>query len=150
MQRRLVGYRWEPSTAKTAKADTLSEIDPPVVARIVAQEGEPDLPWELAAETLAAATSPSRAFCLDHHAYALVGSPAAETLRLTALVVPRIHRRQGWGSRLLHALSATFPGRAWSISYVVPEDLAPGFFAKLGWDKRPLILFEMRLGLASE
>lgn len=149
--RRLVGYRKEsagmaPDTAPNP-GEILSEIDPLDFSRIVAREGEPDLPWMLAAETLSAASFPQRAFALDGRAFALIHDPSAETLGLAALVVPRADRRQGLGSRLVRALEAAFPGKPWAVSAIVPEDLAPGFFPKLGWELQKLSQFEMRLEL---
>jgi ribosomal protein S18 acetylase RimI-like enzyme len=145
-RRRLVGYRWEVQIPEPS--DPLEEIDPLELARIVAREGEPDLPWMLAPETLAAFAPPSRAFRLEDRAFAMVGDPAAERLALTALVVARDHRRQGWGSRLLSALCETFAGRPWAISPIVPEGLAAGFFTRLGWERQPLCQWEMVLDLA--
>lgn len=144
--RRLVGYRRERREA--AAGSQLQEIDPLDFARVVGREGEPDLPWMLAAETLSATTLPARAFHLEHRAYALIADPADETLVLTALVVPREHRRQGQASRLLSALDAAFPDRPWAVKPIVPEDLAPRFFARLGWERPELHQLEMRLELA--
>lgn len=150
--RRLVGYRWEPLGSE---ADALTEIDPLEVARAASHEGEENLPWMLSAETLAGAVPPLRAYCLkdgprdrlEGRAFALTGDPKAENLTLNALVVPRAHRRQGWGSRLLNALAALHPGRPWLISPVVPEDLAPGFFTRPGWARNAISQWEMRLEL---
>lgn len=144
-RRRLVGYRWEVQIPEPS--DPLEEIDPLELARIVAREGEPDLPWMLTAETLAAFAPPSRAFRLEDRAFAMISDPAAERLALTALVVARDHRRQGWGSRLLSALCETFAGRPWAISPIVPEGLADGFFTRLGWERQPLCQWEMVLDL---
>ena len=144
--RRLVGYRWEPEQPK-GSADALREIDPLELARIVHREGEPDLPWMLAAETLPSITLPSRAFSLEDRAYALVSNPSAETLTLWTLVVPRAHRRQGWGTRMLRALAAAYPGKPWQAVAIVPEDLAPRFFARAGWQRQDISQFEMALPL---
>jgi ribosomal protein S18 acetylase RimI-like enzyme len=144
-RRRLVGYRWEVQIPEPS--DPLEEIDPLEFARIVAREGEPDLPWMLTPETLAAFAPPSRAFRLEDRAFAMISDPAAERLALTALVVARDHRRQGWGSRLLSALCETFAGRPWAISPIVPEGLAAGFFLRRGWERQPLCQWEMVLDL---
>ncbi len=144
--RRLVGWRWTPPAAEET-ADALREIDPLEISRVIHREGDADLPWQLAAETLAAAATPGRAFALDDRAYALVGNPQAETLTLSALVVPRAHRRQGWGTRMLHALAAAFPGRPWQVVAIAPEELAPDFFMRAGWERSPMTQFEMRLDL---
>src|SRR5215218_1874712 len=70
--RSLVGYHHDPVGASYAVTDTLDELDPLDFARVVAREGEPNLPWMLAAETLSGATPPARALHLDHRAYALI------------------------------------------------------------------------------
>lgn len=144
--RRLVGYRWEPVTLE-GPAGELREIDPLELARIAGREGEPGLPWMLAAETLSAATAPARAYALEDRAFALIANPDVETLTLSALVVPRAHRRQGWGTRMLRALAAAFPGKPMQAVAIVPEDLAPEFFARAGWERQALNQFEMRLEL---
>jgi ribosomal protein S18 acetylase RimI-like enzyme len=146
--RRLVGYQRGAGGATPGSADTLSDLDPLDFARIVAREGEADLPWMLAAETLSGAVSPTRAYHLDQRAYALIGDPDANAIPLTALVVPRVHRRNGWGTRLMHALFAAFPDRAWSIPQIVPEGLAPAFFARCGWDLQDTKQLEMVLDLS--
>jgi uncharacterized protein YdhG (YjbR/CyaY superfamily)/ribosomal protein S18 acetylase RimI-like enzyme len=148
--RRLFGYRKErrESTAPPPDPqDVLSELDPLDFSRIAAREGDRDLPWMLAAETLSAASHPARAFHLEGRAFALISDPGSEMIALSALVVPRAERRQGLGSRLVRALEAAFPGKTWGVSAIVPEDLAPGFFPKLGWERQKLNQFEMRLEL---
>ncbi len=146
--RRLVGYHREPVGSAFSPADTLSELDPLDFARVVASEGEPDLPWMLAAETLSGAVSPARAFHLDHRAYALIGDPEANIISLTALVVPRADRRDGWGTRLMQALYARYPDKAWSIPQIVPEELAPAFFTRCGWELMDTNQLEMVLDLS--
>jgi ribosomal protein S18 acetylase RimI-like enzyme len=146
MARRLVGYRREPGQGE-GSADALREVDPLELARVANREGEPDLPWQLAAETLSAVTAPARAYSLEDRAYALLANPDAETLTLSALVVPREHRRQGWGTRMLGALAAAYPGKAWQAVAIVPQDLAPHFFARTGWERQGISQFEMRLDL---
>jgi ribosomal protein S18 acetylase RimI-like enzyme len=92
--RRLVGYR---HANPAGEGDELEEIDPVVLARVVAEEGEPDLPWVLAPESLSAYAHPSRAYTLSGRSFALIGDPSRETAALIAVVVPRAYRRQGWG-----------------------------------------------------
>jgi ribosomal protein S18 acetylase RimI-like enzyme len=146
--RRLVGYRHDPGGAVPEVTDTLSELDPLAFARVVAREGEPNLPWMLAAETLSGAVSPARAFHLDHRAYVLIGDPDARVVSLTALVVPRANRRHGWGTRLLQVLLATHPDKAWAIPQIVPAELAPEFFARCGWEVMDTNQLEMVLDLS--
>jgi ribosomal protein S18 acetylase RimI-like enzyme len=146
--RRLVGYRHDPGGAVPEVTDTLSELDPLAFARVVAREGEPNLPWMLAAETLSGTVSPARAFHLDHRAYALIGDPNANVISLSALVVPSADRRNGWATRLMHALLATYPNKAWSIPQIVPEGLAPEFFTRCGWKLMDTSQVEMVLDLS--
>ena len=146
--RRLVGYHRDPGWTAPEVTDTLYEIDPLDFARVVAREGEPGLPWMLAAETLSGAVSPARAFHLDHRAYGLIGDPTANVIPLAALVVPRAYRRNGWGTRLMQALFAGYPDKAWSIPQIVPEKLAPAFFARCGWELMNTNQLEMVLDLS--
>ena len=149
-RRRLVGYEKERTKTARGKAQAApSELDSLEVARVVACEGEPDLPWMLAAETLSAATPPIRAYHLDRRAYAVITDPRAETIVPVSLIVPRVQRRKGWGTRLLRSLEGAFPDRDWSIPAIVPEDLAPAFFEGRGWTEHPLSQLEMRLDLPS-
>jgi hypothetical protein len=64
-----------------------------------------------------------------------------------ARVVPRADRRNGWGTRLMLALYAAYPERAWSIPQIVPEDLAPAFFARCGLELLDTDQLEMVLDL---
>jgi GNAT superfamily N-acetyltransferase len=146
--RRLVGYHHDPGGEASEVKDTLLDLDPLDFARVVAREGEPDLPWMLAAETLSGTVPPARAFHLDHHAYALIGDPEADVIPLTAFVVPRAYRRNGWGARLMQALFAAYPDKAWSIPQIVPEDLAPTFFARCGWTLMDTNQLEMVLDVS--
>ena len=146
--RRLVGYHHDPGGTASEVIDKLYGIDPLDFARVVASEGEPGLPWMLAAETLSGAVSPAQAFHLDHRAYALVGNPEANVIPLTAFIVPRSHRRNGWGTRLMQALFASYPDKAWSIPQIVPEELAPTFFARCGWTLMDTNQLEMVLDVS--
>jgi ribosomal protein S18 acetylase RimI-like enzyme len=147
MTRRLVGYRWEPEEVESG--DALREIDPLELARVASREGEPDLPWMLAAETFPSMTSPTRAVALGDHAYALISPPGAETMALWSLMVPRAHRKQGWGTRMLRALAAAHPGKPWQAVAIIPEKLAPGFFARAGWERQGISQFEMAMDLGA-
>ncbi|HEY6581826.1 MAG TPA: GNAT family N-acetyltransferase [Rubrobacter sp.] len=146
--RRLVGYHSQTSGADPDAADTLLDLDPLDFARVVAREGEVGLPWMLTAETLSGAVPPARAFHLDHRAYVLIGNPEATVLSLTALVVPRAYRRKDWGTRLMQALYAAYPDRSWTIPQIVPEELAPEFFKRCGWELQNTYQLEMALDLS--
>ena len=148
-RRRLFGYRRGPADAVAGTPEALSEADPLEVARLVAREGEADPPWMLAAQTLSAAVPPARAYRLGRSAYALLEEAAPETVILSALLVRRPERRAGWGTRLLGALPAAFPGRRWHVPAVVPEGPACAFLESSGWEREHLNQLEMRLPLPS-
>lgn len=142
--RRLVGYR---KTGAGGDAEGLEEIDPVDLSRVAAAEGERNLPWMLAPETLAAYTLPARAYTLSGRAFAMIWDPNHETATLVAVVVPAEFRRRGWGRRMVRALFAAYPGREWSVMQILPQDLAPGFFDRLGFERDDLTQLEMRLTL---
>lgn len=140
--RRLIGYDWKPNLKSSG---ALVEMDPFLVARLIAQEGEPDLPWMLMPETLAGLTRPAQAFRLNDVAYAIIANPDSEKIAIVALLVRRMNRRQGWGSRMLGSLAARFAERSLTIPALVPENLGKDFLHKLGWQRQPVNQFEMKL-----
>lgn len=150
--RRLVGYRLEePSEGPGGDVgrrdvEALAAVDPREVARRVAREADRDLPWQLAAETLAAYGPPVAGYHLEGKAFALVQDAADGTVA-HALLVPGSHRRAGWGSRLVRALHAARGRRPWRIPARLPEDLAAGFLTSLGFHRTPLTQLEMHLEL---
>jgi len=150
-RRRLFGYRREglrgAADAVAGTPEAFSEADPLEVARVVAREGEAGLPWMLSAETLSAAAPPARAYQLGHRAYALLGKVGPERVLLSALLVRRSERRAGWATRLLGALSATYPGHGWHVPAIVPEGSASAFLEGSGWERERLNQTEMHLRL---
>jgi ribosomal protein S18 acetylase RimI-like enzyme len=147
--RRLLGYRRQGGAGSGEVPEALTEIDPLHLARMVSAQCDADLPWMLAPETLSAASAPARAYSLNGRAAALVTDPAHDTVVLSALVVERASRRRGLGSRLLHALEVTLPGRTWVIPPIIPEELAERFLTGLGWERQVRSQYEMRLDLRS-
>jgi ribosomal protein S18 acetylase RimI-like enzyme len=139
--RELFTFQPAPGPAPSAPAPPLTELDPLAVARLVARKGRPDLPWMFAAESLAAAAAPARAFHLAGKAYVILRPEPTRTLVLTVLVRPE-HRRQGWGRRLLQALAAAYPGPPLTIS-MVTSGSAYDFLRAVGWEPGPLPLLEM-------
>lgn len=141
--RRLVGYT---KTAESGSPESLTEIDPLEFARTVAQEGDPDLPWMLTAETFAGYTA-AKAYALEDKAFALVQDTPGQNFVLWAMVVRKSARRQGWGGRLARGLMNLHPGKNTQVVQIVPEGLAPAFFERLGFVKAQLNQVEMRLEL---
>ncbi len=144
--RRLVGYERDPGPAAGEPGDDrLKEVDPREMAKVVEYEAPFDLPWQLAAETVAASGPPAIALRLEDKAYVLLSSIENGTGVLSTLVVPHAVRRQGWGLRLLRALFARFPDRRWRMPARYPENLAPEFFARAGFRRLDLAQLEMEL-----
>lgn len=147
--RRLFGYDFDPhgEGERVADPEPLQEIDPAIIARCISIEGEPDLPWMLKPETLAAATRPFQGLHLNDTAFAIVSdpNPNPEKVVIRALLVRKAYRRQKWGSRMLGALEAHFADRPLTVQAMVPENMAPGFFHRAGWRRQALNQFEMKI-----
>jgi len=145
--RMLVGWERPNEEENGNTADELTEIDPREVARAIVNEGDADLPWQRSGDSMFSIQPPSRAFTLDGNAFAVVSRITDHSAYLDAFLVPRSKRRKDWGTRLMKSLFAQFPGRAWTISATVPEDLAPEFFLACGFQRGLLSQFEMVLDL---
>lgn len=141
--RRLIGYERGARRHEDPSSDLLKQIDARELAKIVEYEAPPDLPWQLAAETVAAAGPPSIALRLEDKAYCLVSDLDENSGTIQSLVVPHTLRRQGWGARLLRALFWHYPRRAWKFPVRYPENLAPEFFLETGFTPSALTQFEM-------
>jgi ribosomal protein S18 acetylase RimI-like enzyme len=141
--RLLYGYECQPGTCYlNGNAEEIAEFDPLELARLSAMHGEPNLPWLLAAETLAAAAPPLQAWHLQNRAYALV-QPDGDKNRLLAVLVPPQFRGQGWATRLVGALVARQPGQLWRAMPSLPEGLGTALFCRLGWQPMSIRQFEM-------
>lgn len=140
--RRLASYR---HGGDGAAAGGLEEVAPAVAGQRVAGWSDEGLPWQLAPQTLGLAAIPLRGFTLGDRAAALVDDTGAE-VRLAGIAVAPDARRQGIGGTLLRRLRGRFPGRAWTIPALVPEDLAAGLLARDGWGPGPISQVEMALG----
>jgi ribosomal protein S18 acetylase RimI-like enzyme len=126
----------------------LAEADPREVARLLSREADEDLPWMMAPETLMAAAPPVRAYQLAGKAFAIVRVDSQRTVLLT-LVVPKIWRRQGWGSRLLRSLASTADTQPFTAPMVL-EGPGYAFLQSEGWVPQPLTLFEMQRPLGAQ
>jgi GNAT superfamily N-acetyltransferase len=147
-QRRLVGFECADPPAGKASA-ALSEIEILDFAARAHAEYEPRVPWQLRPETLANLTRPFRAFTLEGRAFALLGDPTAARVGIRGFLVSRTDRRRRFGSNLLQALFAEFPGKTWAVTPIVPEGLADGFLRANGFVESALAQREMLLQLAA-
>ncbi len=149
VKRRLLGYELVDDGTVVSDypedVDQLTEVDPRVLASLVASDGENDLPWQLAAETFAAYNPPHRVHGLEDSAFALLGHLDDSQAHLQALVVRRDRRRRGWGKRLLTALRLLYPGRRWRVSARVPEGSIDAFMTAGGFSRGTISQLEMEI-----
>jgi GNAT superfamily N-acetyltransferase len=139
MARRLVGFTAPP--LGTQQTSELEECPIEDLVRAYLAGADPDLPWQLAPATIAAAAAPSRAFGL-RSAIALVDVvPTAVIVR--ALVVPCTARREGRATELLRALRAAFPNHAVRVVPIVPDDLLGELPARVGGSLDPMTQLEL-------
>ena len=80
-------------------------------------------------------------------AYAIVSNPNQEQITIRSLVVEPEGQRQGWATRLVQAIIATYPGKSWGVPVILPEELMPGLFEKAGFVQDKLTQFQMSLPL---
>ncbi|MFH0883978.1 MAG: GNAT family N-acetyltransferase [bacterium] len=146
-RRQLVGWDRPVQEGDDVCDDKLTEIDPREVAWAIVHEGDADLPWQRSGDSMFSVQPPSRAYTLGGNAFCVVSRITDHSAYIDAFLVPRAKRRNGWGRRLMKALFAHYPGRAWTISATVPDDLAPDFFRRSGFQPGLLSQVEMELDL---
>lgn len=123
--RRLCGWQ---GSANPLPGTDLREVDLREVAAAVAQHGLPDLPWQVAAETIAHLNPPSRGYRVGPAWLAATPVPEGP-VAVRALVVEKSFRRQGAAQSLLRAAMAAHPSSSWRASAVFPEEMEPVFLA---------------------
>ena len=126
--RRLVGWR---AGALAPEAQPIVEVDPAELGRVLARSDDGGLPWQLAPESLAALTAPSRGWTIDGSAFA-VGSVLPQEVALRAVFTRPERRRKGHAARLVRGLAAMFAPRALALGPIVPEGLGHELAAHLG------------------
>lgn len=140
MARRLVGFRAAPLSSDLQDS-TLEERPLDELVRMYLAHADPDLPWQLAPATIAAAAPPARAFALGP-ALALVELvPAAAIVR--ALVVPPHARRKGHAMQLIRALRARFSDREVRVVSIVPEGALGELPSRAGAKLDPVAQLEL-------
>ncbi len=141
-QRRLIGFHGENPVGQSALQ--LEEVDIRQIARVLSVCGPADLPWQASAATLAQMGRPSCGFRLGS-AYAAISNPNEPRIAIRSLVVEEGEQRQGQATKLLRALFARYPQKRWAVSVIWPEEIAPGLFEKLGFEREKITQFQMRL-----
>lgn len=142
--RRLVGYEGTPQADGPAAA--VVECDVRDVARALMAHGPDDLPWQLSAETLAQATTPTLGY-RSETSFVAISDPAAARMTVWGLVTLPEARRRGMASALLRAIVARYPGREWRVIAIWPEHLG-ALFERLGLQRAKLSQWQMSAALA--
>lgn len=141
--RRLVGFRAErPSGVSTPG---LVEVDTQEVTRVLSRVAPDDLPWQASAGSILQWGRPHMGFRLGA-AYVAISDPSQPSISIRSLVVgDKTALRTGHGTRLLRALFALYSEKTWLVSAIWPEEIAPGFFASLGFQQESLSQLQMQL-----
>ena len=143
--RRLIGMNYRDDREKI-NGPPVPEVDLRKAGGLVSHYGLPDLPWQVAGETIAMLNPPHRAFQKES-AYAVTSSPDADYVALYALMVEPSARGKNQGMELLNALMQAYPGRTWHIPALMPEELVP-IFEKAGFEREDITQFQMRIRLS--
>lgn len=146
--RRLVGFSRAaddaPGAAAGEDAAALEEVDPRTMAGIVAAHGLADLPWQLAAETLAQLGPPVAAF-RRRGAWALLSDPTTKPVVVCGLVIER-GAEECLLAELLRTLLARYGDREWRVPAIWPEQFSRTF-VDAGFQPTALSQWQMRLDL---
>ena len=143
--RRLIGFSCENPEAMSS--ESLEEIDVRQVARILSDHGPADLPWQASAATLGQQGPPYRAFSLGP-AYVVISDSERDYISIRSLVVKKESRNRGHAKRIIKALFSQFPQKTWAVPVIYPEEIAPGLFEGLGFQREKLSQFQMALKLS--
>ena len=141
--RKLIGFFYRgPTNLENAE---LEEMDVRKVGKLIGQFGIPDLPWQLAGETVAQMTPPVRAFCKGP-AYIVLSNLDFERVVVWSLLVEPEARGHGHGTNLLQQVMANYPGKSWHAPEIYPEEMG-SVFERAGFGREELSQWQMHLPL---
>jgi ribosomal protein S18 acetylase RimI-like enzyme len=141
--RRLVGFlRKDAGENETTE---LQEIDLREAARMIAQYGAADLPWQLSAETIAQLNPPSHAY-KSEQALIVISNPEPNDIVIWSLFVAPEARRQGFGTHILKSIMTHDPGKTWHVPAILPEEFS-NVFRRAGFEREQLSQWQMKLTL---
>ena len=141
--RRLIGMVCEHAGERSAHP--LEEIDLREAGRLISQHGLPDLPWQLAGETIAHLTPPARAY-RNGQTYVVTSDPQAEHVVIWSLLVEPAARGNRFGIDMLQNVMANYPGKIWHVPAIFPEELG-SIFEMAGFEREDISQWQMRLVL---
>jgi GNAT superfamily N-acetyltransferase len=142
-RRRLIGFVC--SHADETEAGDLQEIDLREMGRLISLHGLPDLPWQLAAESIAQMNPPACAYRSGAACIAL-SNPSPDRVVIWSLLVENGARGQGLGTGMLRRVMAKHPGKTWHVPAVLPEELGR-VFERAGFEKEALSQWQMERAL---
>lgn len=145
-RRRLFGWTREPFTPQAEVA--LRRTHCIELARALGADHTLEWPWQLAPASVASGFAWMSTYAIDDKAYAWIDDRARDRLSLGHLFVAPHVRGAGHARRLLVTLQAHYPGRAWTIPPLVPEELGSAVLGALGFARGALEQVEMELALA--
>ena len=141
--RRLIGFVYKGEAVNGT--GSLQEIDLREAGHLISLHGLPDLPWQLAGETIAHMNPPARAYCKGQ-AYAVISNPDAEHVVIWCLLVEQSARGNEFGLDMLRSLAAKHTGKTWHVPAILPEELG-NVYEKAGFEKEKLSQWQMSLSL---
>jgi len=140
--RRLMGYE---GTNLAGTPASLQAVDVTEMARHQLGWQPDDLAWQCSGEALMKFGPPYVTYRMDD-SYILITDPSAERIVVRGLAVPPDQQRQGKATRMLAAVLAAHPGKAWFVPQICPEEIG-SIFLRNGFQPLPLNQFQMRLRL---
>lgn len=147
VMRNLVGFVYAGVAAQAT--DSLDEISLQDLGRLIVRHGLPDLPWQLAGETISLMAPPVRAY-RKGHAYAAISNPRADHVVIWSLLVEPQVRGRGLGVDMLTTVMAHHARngeRAWHIPAIYPEEFS-SVFERAGFTRESLSQWQMILPLS--
>jgi len=123
----------------------LEEMDLREMGKLVTLHGQPDLPWQLSGESVAALHPPACAYKIKH-SYIAISNPSANDVAIHSLLVEPDARGNGLAVELLKHVIAKHPGRVWHVPAIWPEEFG-SIFEGAGFQRESLSQWQMRLRL---
>ena len=142
--RRLIGLIRKDADESSKKH--LEEINLREAGSLISHHGLPNLPWQLAGETIAHLTPPARAY-RNGSALVVISNSDAEHVVIWSVLVEPHARGQHLGMDMLRAVIANHPGKTWHVPAIYPEEFG-ALFERAGFEREELTQWQMRLGLS--
>ena len=139
--RRLIGLTCRHAGEK--EVYPLEEINLREAGKLISQYGVPDLPWQLAGETISHLTPPARAY-RKGQTYMVTSNPEAEHVVIWSLLVEPSARGNRFGIAMLENVMANHPGKTWHVPAIFPEEFG-NIFERAGFEREDISQWQMKL-----